>query len=156
MTIHVTAGQLAPILPALLGIAAAYLTELLTKLIAPAWVKRTVAGLLALLAGVIPTVTLHTGETAATYLVAILSAWVLAIATHTAGLTTWLQSATAGFGLGPALPTIPANGTPGLTAGSTTALPAAPTPAPGPAAAPVVIVGQAEQPAPTVQPPAGQ
>lgn len=117
MNVTLNVQDLMPVLPAVLGLVVAGAVELVTKAAAPAALKRSVAAVLALLAGVIPTVVLtpHTG--ARVYLAAVLSAWVVAITTHAAGLTGWLQNATASTGLGSDTPT---GGTPGMVAGAPT------------------------------------
>lgn len=118
-------------LPLLLGAAVSFVTELLTKSSAPAWLKRSVAAVLSVLAGVLPTVTLdpHAGMPA--YLGAVALAWVTAIATHASGITAWLQSLTSGFGVGSG----PSGDAPAPPGPQAAAVPAVVDPLPVPAAA---------------------
>lgn len=139
----ITWAGLLPTLPAILGVAVALAVELVTKATAPAWLKRSLAVALAVLAGVLPTIAYNPHNVPA-YLEAVALAWAVTMATHVSGLTSALQDATATFGLGPSGKTTPPGGTP-MSAGGVSTMPAtvgtAPAATPA-AAAPVPIVHQ--------------
>lgn len=116
-------------LPGLLGILVALLTEVLTKAYAPAGLKSAVAGVLAILAGVIPTVTYDPRAPWTVYVIAVGAAWLTALGTHYTGVTQGLQTATAGVGLGPAPSAVPPLGSP-MTAGGIVDTSATPPPTP--------------------------
>lgn len=94
--------QLAIIVPALLGVAISFLTELLTKSSAPQSVKSFVSIVLSTAAGVVSTIVYDQSAPWTTYAGAVLVAWITAIATHYTGATRVLQDASPNFGLGPA------------------------------------------------------
>lgn len=83
-----------------LGVVATHLTELLTHYTAPQWIKSGLNLSLVTLAGVIATTQTVPGHTWKDYAGTILAAWATSMFAHRAGLTAWLQSITAGFGIG--------------------------------------------------------
>lgn len=88
------------LLAALAGFGATHVTEILTHYDAPQWVKSGVNLALVALAGVLITVTVVPGKSWKDYVGEIFAAWVSSLATHTSGITTWLQNATANVGVG--------------------------------------------------------
>jgi hypothetical protein len=88
------------LLAGLAGFGATHLTELLTNYNAPQWVKSGVNLVLVSLAGVLVTLTVVPGKTWKDYVGEIFMALVSSLVTHSTGITTWLQNATADVGIG--------------------------------------------------------
>ncbi|MGH3096803.1 MAG: hypothetical protein ACRDMV_12485 [Streptosporangiales bacterium] len=93
--------QLPVIILAVIGFVSPYLTELLTKLDAPRWLKSGINFALTALGGAVTTVVYNPDAGAVPYLVAVAGTWGVSILVHYTGATAPVQNATADAGLGP-------------------------------------------------------
>lgn len=103
--------SLALMIPAILSLGIPALTELLTKVYAPDWIKSSIVIALSLLAGVIgtvPTGALELGGLPAvgTYLLSVFVAWVGAGRAYLAGMANKAVTVAPDSGLGPNLPVV--------------------------------------------------
>lgn len=88
------------ILAGVSGFISTHVTDFVTHRNAPQWVKSGVNLVLTTFSGVLVTITTVPGYTWKDYLGVIASAWLVSMFTHWTGATTWVQNATANFGIG--------------------------------------------------------